>query len=90
MTAETQDLKTLLLSTDDEFRQLAEKHQKLEERLRELSTRPYLSEPERVEEVTLKKRKLHLKDRMEDIVRRYRSDPTTSSVPIPHPTPPRG
>jgi len=89
MTAETQDLKTLLLSTDDEFRQLAEKHQELEERLRELSTRPYLSEPERVEEVTLKKRKLHLKDRMEDIVRRYRNSPATSSVPIPHPTPPR-
>jgi len=89
MTAETQDLKTLLLSTDDEFRQLAEKHQELEERLHQLSTRPHLSEPERVEEVTLKKRKLHLKDRMEDIVRRYRNSPTTSSVPIPHPTPPR-
>jgi uncharacterized protein YdcH (DUF465 family) len=89
MTAETQDLKTLLFSTDDEFRQLAEKHQELEERLRELSTRPYLSEPERVEEVTLKKRKLHLKDRMEDIVRRYRNSPATSSVPVPHPTPPR-
>jgi uncharacterized protein YdcH (DUF465 family) len=89
MTAETQDLKTLLLSSDDEFRRLAEKHQELEERLRELSTRPYLSEPERVEEVTLKKRKLHLKDRMEDIVRRYRDSPTTSSAPIPHPTPPR-
>jgi uncharacterized protein YdcH (DUF465 family) len=90
MTAETQDLKTLLLSTDDEFRQLAEKHHELEERLRELSTRPHLSEPERVEEVTLKKRKLHLKDRMEDIVRRYRNNPSPSSVPIPHPTPPRG
>jgi uncharacterized protein YdcH (DUF465 family) len=90
MTAETQDLKTLLLSKDDEFRQLVEKHQELEVRLHELSTRPYLSEPERVEEVTLKKRKLHLKDRMEDIVRRYRNSPATSSVPTPHPTPHRG
>ncbi len=67
-----QDLKSLLLESDDEFRQLAARHHDLEQRLHELSHRNYLSEPERVEEVTLKKRKLQIKDRMEDIVRRYR------------------
>ena len=72
MTADSPDLKHLLLQTHDEFRQLAERHQELDGRLHTLISKPYLSEPEQVEEVTLKKRKLQLKDRMEDIVRRYR------------------
>jgi uncharacterized protein YdcH (DUF465 family) len=67
-----QDPKELLLATDDEFLQLAAKHHELEDRLHELTTKSYLSEPEQVEEVTLKKRKLQLKDRMEDILRRRR------------------
>jgi uncharacterized protein YdcH (DUF465 family) len=65
-----QDLKNLLLESDDEFRELAARHQDLEQRLHELSHRNYLSEPEQVEEVTLKKRKLQIKDQMEEIVRR--------------------
>lgn len=80
MKADTQDLKTLLLSTDDEYRRLATRHQELETRLLELSSRPYLSEPEQVEEVTLKKRKLHLKDQMETIVRRHRNREATPTV----------
>ncbi len=75
MTADSQDLKALLLETDDEYRQLATKHQELEGRLQELSAKHYLSQPEQLEESTLKKRKLQLKDRMEDIVRRYRQPP---------------
>jgi uncharacterized protein len=71
--ADSLDLKPLLLETDEEFRQLARKHHELDERLHELSKKPYLSEPEQVEEVTLKKRKLQLKDRMESIVRRHRT-----------------
>ncbi len=67
-----QDLKSLLLESDDEFKELAARHQDLEHRLNELTSRSYLSEPEHLEEVTLKKRKLQIKDRMEDIARRYR------------------
>ncbi len=67
-----QDLKSLLLESDDEFKELAARHQDLEHRLNELTSRSYLSEPEKMEEVTLKKRKLQIKDRMEDIARRYR------------------
>jgi uncharacterized protein YdcH (DUF465 family) len=74
-TANVQELKELLLKTDEEFRQLASQHHTLDERLHELSGKPYLSEPDQVEEVRLKKLKLQLKDRMEDILRRHRSEP---------------
>jgi len=67
-----QEFDQLLQQTDDEFHQLAAKHPELEGRLHELTAKHYLSEPEQLEEVTLKKRKLQLKDRMEDILRRRR------------------
>lgn len=77
--SEQPDAKDLLLQTDEEFQDLAVKHHQLEDRLHELTEKHYLSEPEQVEEVTLKKRKLQIKDRMEDILRRYRGDGSTIS-----------
>ncbi len=38
----------------------------------QLTAKQYLSEPEQLEEVNLKKRKLQLKDRMENILRQRR------------------
>ncbi|MCX6539468.1 MAG: DUF465 domain-containing protein [Acidobacteria bacterium] len=72
MTADAPDLTSTLLQNDDEFRQLTTKHKELEHRLSELAHKTYLSEPEQVEQATIKKRKLQLKDRMEDITRRLR------------------
>jgi uncharacterized protein YdcH (DUF465 family) len=72
MNEQSQDIKALLLQTDEEFHDLAAKHHELEDRLHELTAKHYLSEPEQVEEVTLKKRKLQLKDRMEHIMRERR------------------
>ena len=69
-----QNLKELLLQTDDEFHQLVDQHHELEGRLHELTAKQYLSEPEQLEETNLKKRKLQLKDRMEDIMRRRQND----------------
>jgi uncharacterized protein YdcH (DUF465 family) len=74
MNAQTSDLKELLFKTDDEFHNLAEKHHQLDDRLHQLISKHYLSEPEQLEEVTLKKQKLQIKDRMEDILRRRRHD----------------
>jgi uncharacterized protein YdcH (DUF465 family) len=71
--AETQDLKHLLLETNDEYRQLAAKHHELDDRLHELSSKHYLTDNEQFEEVTLKKRKLLLKDKMEAIARTHRN-----------------
>jgi uncharacterized protein YdcH (DUF465 family) len=55
---------------DEEYHDLAAKHHELDERLSQLTAKHYLSEPEQLEEATLKKRKLQLKDRMEDLRRR--------------------
>ena len=71
MNVQGQNLKELLLQTDEEYHSLADKHHQLETRLHELTARNYLSEPEQLEEVNLKKQKLQLKDRMEDILRRH-------------------
>jgi uncharacterized protein YdcH (DUF465 family) len=78
--AETQDLKHLLLETNDEYRQLAAKHHELDDRLHELSSKHYLTDTEQFEEITLKKKKLQLKDRMEAIVRTHRSSVGASLV----------
>ncbi|MGH9312330.1 MAG: YdcH family protein [Vicinamibacterales bacterium] len=73
MPADSSQLRNRLLSNDQEFRELAAQHHDLDERLHSLSSKPYLSNSEQVEETQIKKRKLHLKDRMEDILRRHRT-----------------
>lgn len=74
MNEQSPELKALL-QTDEELNQLAAQHHQLEDRLHQLTSKHYLSEPEQVEEVTLKKRKLALKDRMESIMRQRRQGP---------------
>lgn len=69
--AEAQDLKNRLLEDSEEYRQLASKHHELDDRLHELTSKHYLSDTEQVEEVTLKKRKLQLKDRMAELARHH-------------------
>ena len=72
MTAsEAQEAKSLLLEHNDRYRQLDSEHHQLDRRLHELTQKTYLSTSEQLEEVTLKKRKLVLKDRMEGMARDY-------------------
>ena len=61
-----------LLTSNDEFRQLAQEHTQYSQRLDSLTQKRYLSEDEKLEEVRLKKLKLRLKDQMEVIEREYR------------------
>jgi uncharacterized protein len=70
MAVDTHELKERLIASDLEFRDLSTRHHELDERLHELSSRHFLTEPEQLEEVQIKKQKLRLKDRMEDIMRR--------------------
>lgn len=58
---------------EDAYRELAEEHQLLDRRLHELTERPYLSTTEQLEETTLKKRKLALKDQMAQLSGRRRN-----------------
>ncbi|HVF90899.1 MAG TPA: DUF465 domain-containing protein [Blastocatellia bacterium] len=69
--AETEALKQQLLTNDSHFAELAHEHGKYEQRLTELAAIHYPSVEEQVEESTLKKKKLYLKDQMETILRQY-------------------
>jgi len=57
-------LKEFLMTSNPEFRELAREHGRYEERLIELSALSYPSEEEQLEESTLKKKKLAIKDQM--------------------------
>ena len=69
MNEQPQDLRESPPRADEELQQLAARHHELDDRLHELTARPYLSEREQLEEVDLKKRKLQIKDRMERLRR---------------------
>ena len=69
--ASTDSLKEELINRDPEFRELAREHHKYEERLSELSSLSYPSDEEQLEEITLKKKKLALKDQMYSMMLQY-------------------
>ena len=77
-TANVQELKELLLKTDEEFRQLAAQHHQLDDRLHELAVKAYLTESEQVEEITLKKKKLALKDQMYALIMQHQKNQSVS------------
>jgi uncharacterized protein YdcH (DUF465 family) len=58
------NLKEELMASNPEFREMAREHGRYEQRLSELSALTYPSDEEQLEEVTLKKKKLALKDQM--------------------------
>ncbi len=74
MPTDFEELKRQLLQSDEEYRKLATRHHDLDEQIHSLTARHYLSEPEQIEEVRLKKVKLQLKDQMENILRRHSTD----------------
>lgn len=72
MPADSSELRNRLLNSNQEFRELAAQHHDLDARLHSLTSKAYLSDSEQFEETQIKKRKLHLKDRMENILRQHR------------------
>ena len=66
-----EEVKEQLLASNVEFRQLAHEHQRHEQRLHELLSLHFPNMDEQMEEAVLKKKKLALKDKMEDIIHAY-------------------
>ena len=69
-----QELKNRLIETDEEFSRLSREHTSHAQRLEQLTSKPFLTDPEQVEEINLKKRKLFLKDQMEKILQRHKKE----------------
>ena len=64
-------VKDELIKSNPTFRELVHQHQDYEKRLVELAHLTYPSEEEQLEEVTLKKKKLHVKDEIYSMMEQY-------------------
>jgi uncharacterized protein YdcH (DUF465 family) len=72
MASMTRAPRDILLQSDADYQRLAEQHHKYEEELLKISSSPYLNSEDLLEEIRLKKLKLHVKDEMELIAERIR------------------
>jgi uncharacterized protein YdcH (DUF465 family) len=70
--SDTEALKQQLVANDVRFAELVHTHGEYERRLGELASLHYPSVEEQMEEATLKKKKLFLKDQMETILRHHK------------------
>ena len=66
------EIREQLLRSDAEFQRLAQEHSRYEAELDRLSHQAYQSSEDLILEITLKKKKLRLKDEMEQLVWRQR------------------
>jgi len=57
----------VIFEADAEYQRLATKHRQYEAELQKLSQSPYLNSEDLLEEIRLKKLKLHVKDEMERV-----------------------
>jgi uncharacterized protein YdcH (DUF465 family) len=65
-----EEIKEHLMSSSPDFRRLAEEHHQYEGKLQEIHTRTHMSVQDHLEEITLKKKKLQLKDQMNSMIAR--------------------
>jgi len=69
----------VIFEADAEYKRLAEKHQQYEAELQKLSRSPFLNSEDLIEEIRLKKLKLHVKDEMERIAAQFQGAPARHS-----------
>ncbi len=67
------ELKAHLMAASEEFRALASQHSQYHRQLEALEAKSHLSDEEQAEEHRLKKVKLRLKDQMNEMLGRYRT-----------------
>lgn len=70
-TSITDTVKKELIKENQTFRELVQQHQSYEKRLTELSELTYPSDEELLEETTLKKKKLFIKDEIYEMIQNY-------------------
>lgn len=68
-----EELKAHLMATSEEFRTLAKQHAQYHQQLEALEAKPHLTDEEQAEEHRLKKLKLHVKDQMNQILGRHKT-----------------
>jgi len=68
-----EELKAHLMATDQHFRDLAEEHAQFHKQLEAIEAKEHLTLDDEAEEIRLKKQKLRLKDEMNAIMARYRT-----------------
>lgn len=73
-TAVQEEIKAHLMATDEHFRELCQQHSQYDHQLEALEAKNVLTEVEKIEEVRLKKLKLHLKDQMTEIITRHKAE----------------
>ena len=73
MEQHTEELKAHLMATDQQFRSLAEEHARFHKQLEQLEAKEHLTLEDEIEENRLKKHKLQLKDQMNAILARQRT-----------------
>ncbi len=66
------ELREQLMLHSEEFKRLANEHQSYSRELEQLCSRHHLSDEEKLKEITLKKKKLLLKDQMYAMLTEYR------------------
>jgi uncharacterized protein YdcH (DUF465 family) len=70
-TISTEEIKAQLMETDSEFRRLATAHTEYARKIEAIESIPHPSEEQQLEEVKLKKLKLHAKDLMAAILSQH-------------------
>ncbi|HLR06734.1 MAG TPA: YdcH family protein [Pyrinomonadaceae bacterium] len=75
---EIESVKAELMTSNPEFRELAREHGRYEARLSELSSLSYPSDEEQMEESTLKKKKLAIKDQMYSLMLQHEKSLSTT------------
>lgn len=74
MPVSPRDVREDLMARNEEYQNLAREHSRYEAQLEQLSRQPYLSLEDVERQMTLKKMKLRVKDRMESLVAQYQKE----------------
>ena len=69
-----EELKAHLMATNEEFRQLAAQHAELKRQVDGIEAKAHVTPEDEVEEHRIKKQKLRVKDQMNEMLARYKTE----------------